>query len=295
MGYCRHLDSVRALRTRYHRAMEQLSLTLLVSAVCGVLAGAVAAHAILRKRKEAEPREKPTAAAEPVAGDENAPNDTWPWYVVALVITAFAGAWWYYVAFQVHDPTNGWWTDTHLGVAGDSVAVFTALLTAAALFAGIRSMSLQREELRLQRKELIESRGELKKQVQAMEAQAQALAVSTLLKGHTMSDALQLELVASRDSATALLHQHMPAGTDIAATREELATVFASGGTLANVPEPHQRLLKKYAALATALQQYGRTRERWTKLSTILDLAADVLEPDENEDEEDLEEDGASA
>ena len=73
---------------------------------------------------------------------------------------------------------------TYIGTAGDSVAFFTAMLTALALIAGARTLRLQIEDIKEARRERFLQRKESEKQRAATEGLAVATASSVLLAAH---------------------------------------------------------------------------------------------------------------
>ncbi|MGE0792509.1 MAG: hypothetical protein AB7S26_42960 [Sandaracinaceae bacterium] len=185
------------------------------------------------------------------------PDRTTHWLrLIAMLLGGAAVAVWV-IVLNRHDVAR-------LGAAGDAVAFVTSLLSMIAVFAALRSIDLQRQELALQREEMANSRTELARQANSMEGQLDAsreLAEAMRAQAKSLADGL-------RASAAV---QMFDAHTRYASTREKLLNdmlltvagpsnamaavlaverwLHAASEDLANVPDLYaDRLLHKMLA-----------------------------------------------
>jgi hypothetical protein len=190
--------------------------------------------------------------------------------VRAAVGTIVVGAGVYFwLLFTRWDHLGSW------GSVGDAVAPFGSLLTAAALFAALYSVALQRSELRLQRKELKATRDEMKAQREEFKKTAKAQADLVLA---------QQDLANAQKAANALMPYQ-----ELAQRRATLAALNSLVATI-DIARADSRtrdgsdVLMKYVTEEPRTMAQTRTKEEGRRIILLeRQLGIDThLESDEN-------------
>jgi hypothetical protein len=152
----------------------------------------------------------------------------WVWSVAAGVVV-FGAAFYVWILGTRPEKAFFW------ALMGDSVGPFAALLSAAALFAALYSVGLQRHELELQRAELRETREEMKAQREQFERTAKAQEALAHAQDAANSLAPFQELAVRRLTEATLFQVLLRA--DLAKDEYEPPEVRDIGATLKGISE----------------------------------------------------------